>query len=83
MTTLPLALSDPSGKLQQSQKSPFRNYLISKSKSTRKEVHIDADWIYDGMVVVRAMPIKSTWKELAGAFLEAVTPQEYFHPASI
>ena len=42
-TTLPFALSEPSGKLQQSQKSPFRNYLISESKSTRKEVPTDAD----------------------------------------
>ena len=49
----------------------------------RKEVPTDADWIYDGMTVVRAMPIKSTWKELADAFLEAVTPQERLHPASI
>ena len=43
LTTLPFALSDPSGKLQQSQKAPFRNYLISESKSTRKEVPTDAD----------------------------------------
>ena len=45
LTTLSLALSDPSGKLQQSQKGPFRNYLISESKSMRKEVPINADWI--------------------------------------
>ena len=83
LTTLPFALSDCSGKLQQSQKAPFRKYLISKSKSTRKEVPIDADWIYDGIAVVRAMPIKSTWKESADTFLEAVTPQEYLHPASM
>ena len=62
--------------------------MITKSKSTRKEVHTDADWIYDGMAVVRAIPIKSTWKELAdiflaAVFLEAVTSQEYLHPASI
>ena len=41
---------------QQSQNSPFRNYLINESKSTRKEVSTDAD----GMAVVWAMPIKST-----------------------
>ena len=63
---------------QQCQKAPFRNYLINESKSTRKEVPTDAD----GMVVVWAMPIKSTWKELADTFLEAVTPQEYLHSAS-
>ena len=83
LPTLPFALSDPSGKLQQSQKAPLRNYLVSESKSTRKEVPRDANWIYDGMAVVRAIPIKSTWKELADTFLEAVTPQENLHPASI
>ena len=57
--------------------------MISESKSTRKEVPKDADWIYDGMAVVCAMPTKSTWKELVDTFLEAVTPQEYLHPASI
>ena len=71
LTTLPFALSDPSGKLQQSQKAPFKTYLISESKSTRKEVPTDADWIYDG----RSMPIKSTWKELVDTILETVTPQ--------
>ena len=60
LTTLLLALSDPCGKLQQSQKAPFRNYLISESKSTRKGVPTDAEWIYDGVAVVLAMPIKST-----------------------
>ena len=60
LTTLPFVLSDPSGKLQQSQKVPFRNYLISESKSTIKEVPTYADWIYDGISVVRVMPIKST-----------------------
>ena len=64
---------------QQSQKTPFRNYLINESKSTRKEVPTDAD----GMAVVWAMSIKSTWKELADTFLEAVTSQEYLHPTSI
>ena len=83
LPTLPFTLSDPSGKLQQSQKAPFRNYLVSESKSTRKEVPRDADWVYDGMAVVRAIPIKSTWKELADTFLEAVTPQENLHPAPI
>ena len=72
LTTLPFALSDPSGKLQQSQKAPFRNYLISESKSTRKEVPTDADWLYDGMTVPRAMSTKSTWNELTDTFLEAV-----------
>ena len=57
--------------------------MVSESKSTRKEVPRDADWVYDGMAVVRAIPIKSTWKELADTFLEAVTPQENLHPASI
>ena len=57
--------------------------MISESKSTRKEVSIDADWIYDAMAVVRATPIKSIWKELANTFLDGVTPQEYLHPASI
>ena len=52
LTTLPFALSYPYGKLQRSQKAPFRNYLISKSKSTRTKVPTDADWIYDGMAVV-------------------------------
>ena len=68
LTTLPSALSDPSNKLQQCQKVPFRNYLISESKSTRKEVFTDADWICDGMAVNRAMPTKSTWNELADTF---------------
>ena len=35
------------------------------------------------MAVARAMPIKSTWKELVDTFLEAVTSQEYLHPALI
>ena len=35
------------------------------------------------MAVVRVMSIKSTWKELAGTFLEAVTPQEHFHPTPV
>ena len=83
LITLSLAFNDPSGKLHQSQKALFRNYLISESKSTRKEVSIDADWIYDAMAVVRATPIKSIWKELANTFLDGVTPQEYLHPASI
>ena len=39
----------------------------------RKEVPTDADWIYDGMAVVWAMPIKSAWKESADIFREAVT----------
>ena len=60
LTTLPFALSDPSGKLQQSQKVQFRNYLISEFKSARKEVTTGADLIYDGIAVVRAIPIKST-----------------------
>ena len=34
------------------------------------------------MAVVCAMPMKSTWKELADTFLEAVIPQEYLQPAS-
>ena len=83
LTTCPFALSDPSDKLQQSQQDLFKSYLISEFKSTRKEVPTDADWIYDGMAVVRAMPIKPTWKELADTFLEAVIPQEYLHPTSI
>ena len=76
LTTLPFALSDPSGKLKQSQKASLRNCLISESKSTRKEVPTSADWIYDAMAVARAMPIKSTWKKLADTFLEVVTSQE-------
>ena len=64
---------------QQCQKAPFWNYLVNESTSTRKEVPTNAD----GMAVVWAMPIKSTWKESADIFLEAVTPQEYLHPASI
>ena len=79
---LPLPLSDLSGKLQQRQKAPFRNYLISESRSKWKGVPTDTDWIYDEMAVVRAMPMKSTWKELADTFLEAVIPQEYLQPAS-
>ena len=40
----------------------------------RKEVSTGAYWIYDGMAVVWAMPIKkSTWKELTETFLEAAT----------
>ena len=35
------------------------------------------------MAVARAMPIKSTWIELAETFLETATPQEHLHPASI
>ena len=73
LATFPLALSDPSSKLQQLQKAQFRNYLISESKPMRKEVPTDADWIYDGMAVVWAMPIKSAWKESADTFREAVT----------
>ena len=81
LTTCPFALlSDPSDKLQQSQQAPFKSYLIREFKSTRKEVPTDADWIYDDMTVVRAMPIKPTRKELADTFLEAVIPQEYLHP---
>ena len=54
LTTCPFALlSDPSDKLQQSQQAPFKSYLISEFISTRKEVPTDADWIYDGMAVVR------------------------------
>ena len=49
----------------------------------RKEVPTDADCIYDDMTVVRVMPIKSAWKELADTFLQTVTPQEYLNPASI
>ena len=60
-----------------------RNYVISKSKSTRKEVPTDADWIFDGMAVAWAMPIKSTWKELENTFLEVETLQGHLHPASI
>ena len=83
LATLPFALKDPSGKLQQSQKGPFRNCLISESKSTGKEVPTDADWINDGMAVVQAMPIKSSWKKLADTFLEVVNPQEHLQPAPI
>ena len=45
LTTLSFALKDPSCKLEQNQKTTFRNYLISEYKSTRKEVPTDADWI--------------------------------------
>ena len=37
LTSLPLALSDPSVKLQQSQKSPFRIYLMSEYKAMTGE----------------------------------------------
>ena len=42
---LPLALTDPSDELQQSQKAQSKYYLINESKSTRKEVYTDVDWI--------------------------------------
>ena len=57
--------------------------MISESKSTRKEVFTDADWICDGIAVNRVMLIKSTWNELTDTFLEAAILQEYLHPAAI
>ena len=83
LTILPLALSDPSGNLQRSQKAPFRNYLISEFKSTRKVVLTATDWVYNGMAVVRVMSVKSTWKELSDTFLEVAILQKYLYPASM
>ena len=56
--------------------------MISKSKSKRKEVPTDADWIYDSMADVRVMPIKSIWIELADTCQKSVTPQESLDPES-
>ena len=85
LISLPLTFSDHSGKLQQSQKALFRNYLylIRESKATANKAPINPDWMYDGMASVRALPIKPNWKGLALTFLEALTPQEYLHPPSL
>ena len=83
LTTFPIALSGSSGELQQSQKVPFKNDLISESRSTRKEIPTDADWINDGMTVVQSLPVQFTCKKLTDTFLQAVTPQKCLHQASI
>ena len=83
LTAFPIALSDSSGELQQSQKVPFKNYLISESRSTRKEIPTDSDWINNGMAVVQSLSVKFTCKKLTDTFLQVVTPQKCLHQASI
>ena len=63
LTSFPLALSDPSGKLEQVQKATLKIFLISKSEAMTGEAPIDADWIHDDMALFRALPLKSTWEE--------------------
>ena len=59
LKSLPLASRDLSGELPQSQKAPYRNYLISKSKYMRYEALTKANLIYDGMTLVWTLSLKT------------------------
>lgn len=57
MTSLPLALSDLSVKLQQSQKAPFRMYLMSEYKAMTLKNPTETENLYPAPVQI----IMNTW----------------------
>ena len=59
-TSIPLTLINPSEKLQQSQKAPFRNYLINESKTMRDRAPTEADQIFVGMSIARVITFQHT-----------------------
>ena len=53
ITSVPLAIATPDGKLRQSDKASFRNYILRESKATIHEYPNEVTWLVDGLALIR------------------------------
>ncbi len=83
LTSVPLALASHERGLRQGAKSSLRNHLIAESSAMKTDAPLRAEWIVDGMAVVRSVPSKYTWGEYAEALLKHCIPNKCTNPQKL
>ena len=83
ITTVPLSIAFPDGKLRQSEKASFQNYIIKELKALHTNPPKDAAWFIDGMAFISCLKPKKTYKEWISALISFIFPEkDYFYFAS-
>lgn len=77
LTTVPLALANPTKDLWQGSKAILRKLLIEDADAFCEEPVEKSDWFIDGMAaVIIAVKTRDTWKEYANDFLKYCMPKD-------
>ena len=83
ITSVPLSIATPKGYLRQSDKASLCNLLISKFEDVSNSCPKNAAWFVDGLVAVRTLKLKKTYKEYIQGILHSLELQADSSPCLI
>ena len=74
LTTVLLSITFPDGKLRQSEKASFRNYIIKQSDTLHTIPPKDIAWCIDGMAFISCLNPKIAYKEWISSLISSIFP---------